>query len=268
MKPLLTKSLLVITSLLLSSAALAHKRWILPNDFTLSDAETVVADYSASNNIFYFDKAMPLDEVKLIAPSGEVKRMDYRFMSYRRGMMAFDIDEQGTYRIADVGGVSYFLWYKLPGQEAPIKDRGELQRLKAAIPANATDVYLTKGTSRVETFITLGAPSELKPSGVGLEVDFITHPNEFYSDEPSELKLLMDGKPAKGIKIVAVGEGTRYRDSQAEVIVTTDEQGMATFNWPMAGRYHLEAKIDEMVEGFDYNNLYHGYSLTFEVQAP
>ena len=62
--------LLFIAGLAWSHTGHAHKRWLLPTDFSLSDAETVTVDFSASNNIFYVDKPMPLDGLRALAPSG------------------------------------------------------------------------------------------------------------------------------------------------------------------------------------------------------
>ena len=58
----------------------------------------------------------------------------------------------------------------------------------------------TLSSRRVETFVTNGAPSELKASGRGLELTPVTHPNDLYAGEAITFKLTDNGKPAAKAK--------------------------------------------------------------------
>ena len=52
--------------------------------------------------------------------------------------------------------------------------------------------------------------------------------------------VLVDGKPARNLKVELVPGGTRYRDSQEDWSVTSDKKGLVEITWPSAGRYFLE----------------------------
>ena len=133
-------TLLLLAALLLSSASHAHKRWLLPTDFALSDAETVTVDFTASNNIFYVDKGMPLEIVTVTGPQGEDIPLANATQGDRRSSFDIPVDVPGTYRIAAGGPPMYFVSYQLPGQAELQHARGSLQQLKAGVPAAATEV--------------------------------------------------------------------------------------------------------------------------------
>ena len=52
--------------------------------------------------------------------------------------------------------------------------------------------------------------------------------------------LLVDGKPAAGLEFEITRGGTRYRNAQEEIKVTTDANGEFSVTWPEAGMYWLE----------------------------
>ena len=49
-------TLALLALLMFSPLTSAHKRWFMPTDFVLSEAETVTVDFTASNNIFFVDR--------------------------------------------------------------------------------------------------------------------------------------------------------------------------------------------------------------------
>lgn len=110
-----------------------------------------------------------------------------------------------------------------------------------AIPANATDLKLTEAISRNEIFVTRGAPTTtlFKPTGKGLEFDPVTHPDDLVSNEPGKFRFLIDGKPAKGLKLTVIPGGKRYRDAEGGYDVITDANGLATVKWTGAGMYWM-----------------------------
>jgi len=262
--------LLTMLCLLLSPAGYAHKRWLLPTDFSLSDAETVTVDFSASNNLFYVDKPMPLKGLRALSPSGEVLGVDNPREGKRRSSFDLEIAEAGTHRVVVQGDPVYFLSYKLPGVEKPHYERGPMDYLKSKVPDGAQEVMYAESTALIETYITLGAataPASLaKVRGVSLEL--LSHPNELYSDEPGEFILLLNGKPAAGRALVVVPEGTRYRDSQAQAQFVADENGRVLVEWQGPGRYLLEVALEESGDGGEFAVFYYNYFLTVEVLAP
>lgn len=263
-------SLILLLALLLASAAAhAHKRWLLPTDFTLSETETVTVDFSASNNLFYVDKPMPLAGVSILAPGGEKIAPVNTAEGKRRSSFDLEIVEEGTYRIYDRGEPVYFSSYLLPGDTQPTRARGTLAQLKADVPAAAIEVQFVESSALIETYITLGAetaPPRLTQQG--LEMTPVSHPNALYSDEPAQFQFTLDGEPAVGLTVLATPEGTRYRDNQSEIRQVTDHQGVVAIGWSGPGRYLLEATVEKQASAGDIAVRYYNYFLTLEVLAP
>ncbi|PXW77664.1 uncharacterized protein DUF4198 [Blastomonas natatoria] len=139
------------------------------------------------------------------------------------------------------------------------------------IPANATDLDLTETMSRNEFFVTAGEPSDtlFKPTGKGLEFVPVTMPTDLVSNEPAQFRFLVDGQPAKGLEVEVIPGGRRYRESDGTQKLTTDDQGVLTVNWPMAGMYWLNASLTDTKPGNPKAARRRmGYTATLEVLAP
>ncbi|MCQ3971659.1 DUF4198 domain-containing protein, partial [Klebsiella pneumoniae] len=95
--------------------------------------------------------------------------------------------------------------------------------------------------NRMEVFVTSGAPSTdvLAPSGQGLELKPVTHPNDLFAGEAAEFVFLLDGKPAADVEISVIPGGNRYRDQLGEIRTKTDKAGKASITWPEAGMYWM-----------------------------
>ena len=92
---------------------------------------------------------------------------------------------------------------------------------------------------------TPAAPSAIAATGKGLELAPVTHPNDLFAGEEATFKLLVDGKPAAGLEIEIIRGGTRYRNAQDELKVTTTADGSFKVTWPDAGMYWLEASTTD-----------------------
>ncbi|MFB0487385.1 DUF4198 domain-containing protein, partial [Vibrio cholerae] len=122
---------------------------------------------------------------------------------------------------------------------------------------------------RVETFVTAGKPGAIKPVGKGLELVAVSHPNDLYSDEPATFQMLLDGKPAAGLEMEIVPNGSRYRDKVEEIELKTDADGKFQVKWPQPGMYwvHTEAE-DDKVSVPTATKRRMSYALTLEVLRP
>lgn len=253
-----------------SGAVHAHKRWLMPTDFSLSDAEIVTVDFTASNNLFYVDKGMPLEGLAVISPEGEEVPIANPVEGERRSSFDVNIEHEGTHRLLVRGDPVYFLSYRAPGASKPHYERGPLEWLKAQVPDGATEVGFAESTALIETYVTLGAPSA--PAALsgnrGITLQTVTHPSELYSDEAAEFVVLLHGKPAGGQRVTIVPEGTRYRDSLSESHFVSDAGGRVLVEWQGPGRYLLEIAMEEPGQGGDFSVYYHNYFLTVEVLAP
>jgi uncharacterized GH25 family protein len=149
--------------------------------------------------------------------------------------------------------------------------RGSLERFAKEVPANAEGLQVTQAESRMEVFVTAGNPSEqvLQPSGQGLELAPITHPNDLFAGEAARFRLVLDGKPAAGIKVSVIPGGIRYRDQLDEMSFTTDAKGEFSVTWPAAGMYWLSAShADDKAALKPAKQRRASYNATLEVLAP
>jgi uncharacterized GH25 family protein len=127
----------------------------------------------------------------------------------------------------------------------PKRWRGTPAEMAANIPAHAAGLELEQMQRRVETFVTVGSPSDVKPVGTGLELVPARHPNDLYAGEPARFRFLLDGKPAKALPVEIIAGGTRYRDAPAAMELETDADGVITVTWPATGLYWLDAEIKD-----------------------
>lgn len=263
--------IVLFTIVLLSPSSHAHKRWFMPTDFTLSDAETVTVDFTASNNVFYVDTGMPLAIVTVRAPSGAELPLLNASEGKRRSSFDMEVDANGTYRISAGGPPMYFSSYKLPGQAETVRSRGPLAKLKAELPANATEIEFAESHSLIETFVTLGAETEPAAStqkgGLSLQAQG-SHPNALYADETAHFVFALDGQPVSGLTVTVQAEGSRYRDEQEEQHYLTAGDGSVDVVWPHPGRYLLEASMEQTPTESEIARRYFSYYLTIEVMAP
>eukprot|EP01034_Spumella_vulgaris_P037922 gene37922-46792_t len=106
-------------------------------------------------------------------------------------------------------------------------------------PADAQELKLTRTASRLETFVSANATdmAVFKPSGVGLELVPVTHPNDLRAGEKATWRFLLDGKPAANQAFSLIPGGVKYRGTLGEVRHVTDAKGEITFTLPEANMY-------------------------------
>lgn len=224
-----------------ATPAEAHRRWLLPSATVFAgENQVVTVDAAASNALFSFDhRPMPLDSLVVTSPDEQPVEPKIIGTGTYRSVFDVPLTKEGTYRIAVASnGANGF--YELGGKRERVRGK-TVEEARASIPAGATNVTVGMNASRTETFVTLGAPSEIKPVGIGLELVPVTHPNDLAAGEPAQFKFLLDGQPAAGIKIEFVEGGTRYRDEAGIQELTTGPDGVVTLTAPEAGMYYLEA---------------------------
>lgn len=233
---------LVAAVLTAAPAAQAHRQWLLPSSTVLSGEDPwVTVDAAVSNTLFFPDHVpMRLDAVTVTGPDGAKVAVQNGATGKYRSTFDVQLTAPGTYRIANVGD-SASASYKLNGEAK--RWRGAAAEVAAAVPAGATEVKLTHNQRRIETFVTRGAPSQdaLKPTGVGMELQPVTHPNDLFAGEKASFKLLLDGKPASGVEVEVVPGGSRYRTTEGAMKLTTGADGGFEVTWPEPGMYWLEA---------------------------
>ena len=244
-------------------SAIAHKQWLVPSSTVLAGKDVwITVDGAVSNQLYYPDHVpMRLDNVVVTAPDGSSHKPQNPATGKFRSVFDVQLEQQGTYRIANVNAGVSARW-DTPESLAAAKaakdnppaagggmggaPRGGMLRnatvedLATKIPKDALNLQVTESAGRVETFATNGSPSDVALIGKGLELVPVTHPNDLFAGEAATFRLVVDGKPAAGLEVEIVRGGTRYRNAQGEIKATTDANGAFSVTWPEAGMYWLE----------------------------
>lgn len=250
---MMKKSLAIVAAvaaLALPMAAQAHRAWLAPTATILSGADAWVGfDAAMSNGVFIPDHAaMNMAGLVITAPDGSTVAAENMNRARYRSTFDLHLTQQGTYRVANVmGGV--IVSYKQGGEQK--RWRGAEADMAANIPADATEVVATRSNSRIETFVTLGAPTTtaLAPTNEGIELVPVSHPNDLVSGEAATFKLVRDGQPAANLEVTIARGGTRYRDNPEELTVRTDADGAFTVTWPEPGMYWINASVRTPAQG-------------------
>jgi len=248
-------------------SAQAHRMWMLPSATVLSGADPwVTVDAAVSNDLFYFEHfPLQLNTLSVTAPDGAAAKAENQSTGRYRSTFDVHLTQTGTYKLAVVNN-GVFASYKENGKNK--RWRGTAEKFAQEVPTDAQDLRVTQANSRLETFVTVGKPTDtvLKPTGVGLELAPITHPNDLFAKEEASFRMLLDGKPAAGIEVSIVPGGIRYRDQLHEVKTRTDADGKFTVTWPEPGMYWLEAETKDDKTTFDKAKERRStYVATFEV---
>lgn len=239
-----------LAALALPMQAQAHRAWLAPTATVLSGTDAWVGfDAGMSNGVFIPDHAaMNLAGLVITAPDGSTANPENMMRSRYRSTFDLHLTQPGTWKIANVmSGV--MATYKLDGEDK--RWRGQAAEFPGAIPAGATDVVATRTSSRIETFVTLGAPTDsvfTNPAD-GLVLVPVTHPNDLVAGEAATFKLSIDGLAASNVEVTVARGGTRYRDNPEEMTVTTGADGAFTVTWPEPGMYWLNASVRTPAQG-------------------
>ncbi len=266
MKTFIKVALLATVGSLASISAEAHRSWLLPSATVLSgDQPWVTVDAAVSNELFYFNHhPMRLDHLAVIAPDGSVVKAENLNKGKFRHTFDIKLDQTGTYKLAVVNQ-GLFANYTLNGEKK--RWFGKTEEFEKGIPAGATEVKVTETQGRIETFVTSGKPTtdSLKPTGVGLELVPVTHPNNLVAGEKATFKLMLDGQPAKALAVELVPGGIRYRDKLDDIKLTTDDNGAFTITWPGPGMYWMNASLSDDKSSAKGAKRRTSYTATFEV---
>lgn len=222
-------------------SAAAHKAWLQPSQTVLAGNNPwVTVDAAVSNDLFYFNHVpLQLDNLVVVAPDGSRDAAQNAATGKYRSVFDLELKQQGTYRIAIVNDRLLASWEE-NGQRK--RWRGAADAFATEVPQDAQGLEVSHGLGRIETFVTNGSPNDtaLQPTGRGLELVPVTHPNDLFAGETATFRMLVDGQPAAGLEFEVTRGGTRYRNAQDEIKVTTDAAGEFQVTWPEAGMYWLE----------------------------
>tara|TARA_R100000988_G_C3984188_1_gene158701 strand:- start:462 stop:1295 length:834 start_codon:yes stop_codon:yes gene_type:complete len=261
-----------VMTLCVAGTSHAHRAWILPAS-TVHSSETpwVTFDAAISNDIFHTDyRPMSLENVQAIGPDGSFIPLQNAHTGKYRSTFDLELDQQGTYRVFTASHGLSARWETADGERRMYPGRGRAytpEGFAAEVPEDAHNLQVTWTSRRQETFVTAGIPDDtaLEVSGEGFEMEALTHPNDLYAGETAEFRFLINGQPAVGAELTVLAGGMRYRDSQDEILATTDADGIVSITWPDAGMYWLEANYQDDQGEAPATHRSGSYVATFEV---
>ncbi|GAA5787384.1 ABC transporter permease [Chitiniphilus shinanonensis] len=239
----IARLLACVAAATLPLAAQAHHYWLLPSSTVLSAPQWITVDAAVSNDMFQFNhNALNVDALAIVAPDGSRLAPENLGKGKLRSTFDVNLAKPGTYRLEVVRGGVRATW-KADGQ--PKRWMGNAEAFAKEVPADAEGLDVSESASRLETFVTVGAPSALKTTGRGLELAPVTHPNDLFAGETATFQFLADGKPAAGVEVTLVRGESRYRNQLDELKFTTDKDGRVAVKWPQAGMYWLDADLED-----------------------
>ncbi|MFM9434102.1 putative GH25 family protein [Janthinobacterium sp. CG_23.3] len=222
--------------------AQAHRPWMVPSSSMVESKDPwVTVDAAISEDLFDIDhQALKLDALEITGPDGARVQPENSLTGRLRSVFDVKMLKPGTYKAAIVSH-NMMASYKLNGESK--RWRGSEEAFAKDIPAGAQDVKATRMLSRLETFFSANSTNDavFKPSGAGLELVPLTHPNDMRAGEKASWRFLLDGKPAAHQAFSLVAGGVRYRGVLGEIRLSTDAKGEVTFTIPAAGMYFLSS---------------------------
>jgi uncharacterized GH25 family protein len=258
--------LIALSALLVPAVSQAARPWLLPSQTVLARSGGWVAvDAAMADDLFSVNQgAMPVDTLLVSGPDGQPVAPQNVTKSRSRSTFDLELRQAGTYRIAVAEDAVTARWEE---DGKPKRWRGTPAEMATGIPANAAKLEVEQTQRRVETFVTVGSPTDVKPAaGPGIEFKPVQHPNDLYARETAKLRFLVDGKPAADLEVEIIAGGTRYRDAPGEMTFKTNKDGEIAVTWPVAGLYWLEASLqDEKATVPGVKKRRASYSATFEV---
>ncbi len=197
----------------------------------------VTVDAAISEGLFDIDHVpLKLDGITVTGPDGAKVELQNAMTGRLRSTFDVKLAKPGTYRIALVNQSVMASW-KVNGEVK--RWRGLEADMAANVPAKADELNVSRTASRLETFVSSNKTDDavFKPTGVGLELVPVTHPNDMRAGEEAKWKFLLDGKPAANQAFSLIPGGVKYRGTLGEIRFTTDAKGEISFKIPDAGMY-------------------------------
>ncbi|MDO4643877.1 MAG: DUF4198 domain-containing protein [Cardiobacteriaceae bacterium] len=239
-----TKIAILCTTLVIAGMASAHNVWIRPSSTQLAgESDYVTIDGGGSD--FPFDvnhRGRPAEGLHAYDPKGKEIEKENLMVGKLRTSYDVKLNQQGTYHFTD--GLEY-IQFNYPDENGKsVRWRDTPEKFKKENPmADKKREKFKQQSWNVETFVTLGEPTSevLKPDSKGLDIEYLTHPNELYAGEPARFRLLFNGKPLPDSHVEIARDSLRYRENNL-ITLKTDKDGVVTINWPGPGMYWLYAE--------------------------
>jgi uncharacterized GH25 family protein len=227
-----------IAALLVSGSGSAHMPYVLPTRFDIGSGDHVTISSSFAEDAFVPEVAMRDAPFHLIRPDGTPGEVGP--VTYLRDLSVFeaDVKQDGTYRIT-TGQRS--------GRKSTMYRDGDKWQFRGerdgVMPAGAIPVAVQSMTL-ADAYVTRGQPNDaaLRPSGKGLEIQPLTHPNAITAGSEARFVLLFDGKPLAATDITLFRGAGVYDGRKVPAQIKTGVDGGFTLKPDSAGTYLVLAR--------------------------
>lgn len=223
---------LALLMLAAPATALAHMPYLLPGQFDVTTRDHVTVEASFAEDAFVPEVVMKSEAWSVRGPDG-VQAITK--VTYLRDLAVFEVEtaKPGAYRISSgerLGRLGKM--YRAANGEWTVVGEG------GPAPAGVEQVDVQSVTV-AEVYVSKGAPGDavLAPTGKGIELRPITHPNKIFAGEPASFELLFDGKPLGGARVEVYRSAGIYDGRKALTPVITDKAGRFSLTAPDAGTY-------------------------------
>lgn len=234
-------SLTALAGGLMFSTAQAHDFYIWPSYFSVNAEKPtdVTVDLSASHTPFRPDFALSSKGLKLYGTDGKEMRSSGFFETARRSTFDVPVESEGTYGIFYNDEPIYFTRYTIGARDTEKFLPGNKSKVKQALPKEAKNVETASYSTLAMSFLTNKAPTDtvLKAKGQGFELEPVTHPADYVTNEPVKARLLFNGQPVKDLKATVELEGAQYQAEPYNLELTSDQDGLVAFTPTHGGRY-------------------------------
>jgi len=287
----------LLAVLLGASSAAAHTPYLVPMNFAVTGDHVTLHAAMTGEVFFVPERAIPTTAFSLTDPDGTSQTLtgtSFKDLVLIEAPIAGD----GTYKISTEAPGRRFKMAKVDGKWQMVRpatagappyreDAREAGRAgaenaganaaspqgqqprrgvdEASLPAG-TKIVETQSVTKLETYITKGAPSPVTTTGKGFELKPVTHPNEIFSDQDFTFALLFNGKPVQELSVDVFRGGNAYDDRKVAAETKTDGKGEIRLHLERPGVYLLTARYPERGDPAQepaakaYN-----YALSFEV---
>ena len=246
-----------------SVTAQAHVPYLQPASFEPVRGGWVSLDAAFADRFFIPEVAFNNSEFSVLTPAGTVLKPTLLQYSHTRAVAEHKLTDDGTYRFST--GLRYgavFHTYELDGERKSSRDSNFV------LPQGAKSIAHFQAVTRAETYISKGAPDHtaLKPGGEALELAFLSHPNDLYTDSTLRARVLFNGKPLPQQAVNAYFIEAGANDEKITHPLISDATGIISFQPQKAGTYFLlsrfrtDAPKDAPVPTYSYT-----YSVVLEV---
>ncbi len=255
----------VLTAVLLVSGftANAHVPYLNPASFEPVRGGWVSLDAAFADKFFIPEAVFDNSRFNVRTPSGKVVVPLAVHYGHTRATAEHKVDVDGTYRFST--GLRYgavFHTYEQDGERKNSRDPAFV------LPAGAKSIAHFQAVTQAETYVSKGAPDHaaVKASGEALELEFLSHPNDLYTDSTVRARLLYNGKPLAQQSVNAYFVTRGADDEKVTHPLTSDSAGIISFQPQQAGtyllvsRYRTAAPATATVPTYSYT-----YSVVLEV---